>query len=57
MAKCVPVVMKDGTTVLAMMKPGETLTEEDKRIISEYVQFCRDQNRRAKERKRRAAAR
>ena len=44
--KCTPIVMEDGTTVLAMVKPGAVLTEEDKRILAEWVQFCR--NRKAK---------
>jgi len=41
-----PVKMADGTVVLANVKEGETLTDEDKKAIAEYVQFCR--NRRAK---------
>ncbi len=55
--KCTPIKMEDGTTVLAAMKPGAVLTDEDKRVLAEWVQFCRD--RRAKEQrgKERAAAR
>lgn len=49
---CQPIKMKDGTVVLANVKPGETLTEADKQAIAEYVQFCRD--RRAKKRERSA---
>jgi hypothetical protein len=39
---CEPVKMPDGTIVLANVKDGETLTDEDKRAIAEWVQFCRD---------------
>ena len=39
---CEPIKMADGTVVLANVKKGETLTEEDKQVIAEYVQFCRD---------------
>lgn len=40
--KCVPIKMDDGTVVLASVKPGAVLTEEDKRVLAEFVQFCRD---------------
>ena len=39
---CVPIKMTDGTVVLANVKPGEALTDEEKAAIAEYVQFCRD---------------
>jgi hypothetical protein len=45
--------MADGTRVLACVKPGQMLTEEDKRILAEWVQFCRD--RRAEEQRKRNA--
>lgn len=48
---CKPIKMKDGTTVLAMVKPGMKLTEQDKQVLAEWVQFCRE--RRAKEQKKR----
>jgi len=51
---CKEIRMKDGTVVLANMKPGAKLTEEDERIIAEWVQFCRD--RRAKEQRKRNAS-
>lgn len=44
---CEPIRMEDGTIVLANMKEGETLTDEDKKGLEAYIQFCRD--RRAKE--------
>ena len=43
---CEPIKMKDGTVVLANVRPGCKLTAEDKLALAEYVQFCRD--RRAK---------
>lgn len=51
--------MPDGTVVLANIKPGAELTEEDKRVLAEedkrvlaeWVQFCRD--RRATEQRKR----
>ncbi len=46
---CEQVRMKDGTVLLANVKPGEKLTDEDKRALDEYVQFCRE--RRAKKRR------
>jgi hypothetical protein len=48
---CEPIKMADGTVVLANVKKGAVLTEEDKRILAEWVQFCRD--RRAKEQRKR----
>lgn len=39
---CEPIRMDYGTTVLAMVKPGSKLTENDRKIIAEYAQFCRD---------------
>lgn len=39
---CEPIRMKDGTVVLANVKKGEVLTDEDKRILAEWVQFCRE---------------
>jgi len=52
---CEPIKMQDGTTVLAMVKPGATLTELDKKILAEWVQYCRDRTakRRAKEQRQR----
>jgi hypothetical protein len=43
--------MQDGTVVLADVKKGAVLTDEDKRVLAEWVQFCRD--RRAKEQRKR----
>jgi hypothetical protein len=42
---CQSIKMADGTVILANVKPGETLTEEDKRILAEYVEFCRERRR------------
>ena len=39
---CEPIKMKDGTVILANVKPGAKLTDEDKKIIADWVQFCRD---------------
>lgn len=39
--KCAPVKLADGTTVLAMVKPGAVLTDKDKEILAEFAQFCR----------------
>lgn len=52
---CQPIKMADGTVVLANLKPGATLTDEEKQAIAEYVQFCRD--RRAKREKCKSTAR
>ncbi len=48
--------MADGTIVLANVKPGAKLTENDKKALAEYVQFCRDRAA-EKQRKRNAAQR
>jgi hypothetical protein len=52
---CEPIRMEDGTVVLANVKPGETLTELDKKILADWVQFCRDRaaKRSAKEQRKR----
>ncbi len=51
---CKQIRMKDGTVILANLKPGAKLTEEDERSIAKSVQFCRD--RRAKEQRKRNAS-
>ena len=51
---CEPIKMQDGTLLLANVKRGETLTEADKQVIAEWVQFCRDRAA-AKQRKRNQA--
>ena len=51
---CKEVRLKDGSVVLAHLKPGAKLTGEDERILAEWVQFCRD--RQAKEQRKRNAA-
>jgi hypothetical protein len=51
---CKPIQMEDGSVVLANVKRGAVLTQEDKRILAEWVQFCRDR-RAAEQRKRNAA--
>lgn len=33
--------MRDGSTVLAMVKPGAKLTEADEAALAEYAEFCR----------------
>jgi hypothetical protein len=38
--------MADGTTIFANVKKGAVLTEKDKQVLAEWVQFVRD--RRAK---------
>jgi hypothetical protein len=48
---CHPIQMQDGTVILADVKKGAVLTDEDKRVLAEWVQFCRD--RRAKEQRKR----
>lgn len=48
---CEPIKMKDGSVVLANVKPGAVLTDKDKEIIAEWVEFCRDR-RRKEQRKR-----
>lgn len=50
---CQPIRMADGTVVLANLKPGAALNEEEKSAIAEYVQFCRD--RKAKKKRKCAA--
>ncbi len=55
--KCVPIKMDDGTVVLAAVKPGEVLTAEDKKILAEWIQFCRDRRAKEQRRKEREAAR
>jgi len=50
---CKLVPMKDGTVVLANVKPGAALTARDLAALEEYVQFCRD--RRAEEQRKRNA--
>lgn len=41
---CQTIKMKDGSVVIANVKTGETLTEEDKAAIAEYVLFCHERN-------------
>ena len=48
---CKQIRMKDGTVILAKVKPGAVLTEDDERAIAEFAQFCRDQT--AKEQRKR----
>lgn len=48
---CKPIKMKDGTVVLANMRPGQKLTEADKQTLAEWVAFCRE--RRDKEQRKR----
>lgn len=48
---CRTIRMKDGSVVLANMKPGAKLTAQDERTLAEYAQFCRD--RAAEEQRRR----
>jgi hypothetical protein len=54
---CDPIRMKDGTVVLANVKRGAVLTERDKEILADWVQFCRDRTaaREAKEQRQRNA--
>lgn len=52
--------MKDGSTVVAMVKPGAVLTEQDKKILADFAEFCREQqalNDRLYQRKRNAKVR
>jgi hypothetical protein len=49
-----PIRMKDGTVILADVRKGATLTDKDREVLAEWVQFCRD--RRAKEQRRRNQA-
>lgn len=53
---CEPIKMADGTVVLANVVPGQKLTEEDKRVLAEWVQFCRDRRSKEQLAKERAAA-
>lgn len=45
---CKPIRMKDGTVVLVDVKPGEELTDEEARVLEQYIQFCRDRRERRK---------
>ena len=45
---CQVIKMADGSTVLANVKPGETLNDEEIAAIAEYVQFCRDRSAKTK---------
>ncbi len=38
---CKPIRLKDGTVVLAQLKPGAELTDEETKVLEEYLQFCR----------------
>lgn len=49
---CEPIRMPDGTVVVANVVEGETLTDEDKQAIAEWVQFCRDRKANREERER-----
>ncbi len=33
--------MPDGTVILAKVKPGQKLTEKDKTVLAEWVEFVR----------------
>lgn len=48
---CQTIKMADGTLVLADVKKGATLTENDKQVLADWVQFCRD--RRAEQQRKR----
>jgi hypothetical protein len=43
-----PIRLKDGTVVLAELKPGAVLTPADEEILAEWVQFVRDRSERKK---------
>jgi hypothetical protein len=45
---CEPIRMADGTVVLAMVRPGAKLTDEDREALAEWIQFCRDRSAREK---------
>jgi hypothetical protein len=42
---CVPIPLKDGTVVLANVKPGMKLTAADRQVLEEYAEFCRERKR------------
>ncbi len=52
---CEEIKMPDGTVILAHVKPGEKLTDEDKRILAEWVEFCRNRGVREQRRRNRRA--
>lgn len=51
---CKTIRMADGSVVLANVNKGAKLTERDKAVLAEWVQFCRD--RRAKQQRKKNAA-
>lgn len=38
---CVPISLADGSTILVMVKPGETLTDEDIAALREFFELKR----------------
>lgn len=38
---CAPIRLKDGTVVLVNLKPGAALTDDEARVLEEYLLFCR----------------
>ncbi len=38
---CKEIRMPDGTVILAKVKPGQKLTEKDKTVLAEWVEFVR----------------
>ena len=42
--KCERIVV-NGRAMLVGVKPGCTLTDEDRRILAEYFEFCRERKR------------
>jgi len=40
----IPIKLSDGTIVLAEVKQGVEITDEDKRILAEWIEFVRDES-------------
>jgi hypothetical protein len=50
-----PVKLKDGTVVQVCLKPDAELTDEEARVLDEYLQFCRERRAKRKAKKKKAA--
>lgn len=42
--RCEPVKMHDGSVVLARLKPGTELTDEDRKALADFHQFLKDEH-------------
>ena len=48
---CKPIKLKDGTVILADVKPGQKLTKQDEKILAEWVEFVKARAKRKKPKK------